>query len=111
MNYLILTVAMIWFPPILNNPCDLNYVECGESPEQLIERYADDIETAKRIATCESQMGKYRKNFQGSSAEGLFMFMPKTWNAYCDGDIKSDRDQILCFNKLYPKYPNWWVCR
>jgi hypothetical protein len=113
MNYLILTVAMMWFPqPIETDWCSLSVIECQkESPEYLIEQYADDVPTAKRIATCESQMGKYRKNWSGSSATGLFQFMPKTFNAYCSGDIKSDRDQILCFNKLYKLHPSWWECQ
>jgi hypothetical protein len=102
---------MLWFQP-LPDPCGLSSVVCyEESPEYLIEKYADDVPTAKRIATCESQMGKYRTNWSGSSAEGLFMFMPKTWNAYCDGDIKSDIDQIKCFNKLYPTHKSWWECQ
>lgn len=101
---------MVWFAEY--NPCGLTAVSCvQESPEYIIEQYADDVITAKRIATCESQMGKYRKNFQGSSATGLFQFTVGTWNSNCDGDIKSDIDQVKCFNKLYPKYPNWWSCK
>jgi len=102
---------MLWFNEPQTDWCQLNAVECVEErPEYLIEKYADDPITAKRIAICESQMGKYRKNWQGSSAEGLFMFMPKTWNAYCDGDIKDDISQIKCFNKLYKLRPEWWEC-
>jgi len=39
--------------------------------------------TAVRIATCESQLSKYKVNWSGSSAYGLYQFMPRTWNAYC----------------------------
>jgi len=44
-------------------------------------------------------------------SEGLFMFMPKTFNAYCEGDIKSDIDQVKCFNNLYKSHPEWWECK
>jgi hypothetical protein len=64
-----------------------------------------------RIATCESQLGKYRTNWEGSGAEGLLMFKPATFDWACEGDIKNDVDQILCFNKLYPKYPHYWECK
>lgn len=70
-----------------------------------------DEETAVRIAICESQLGKYKTNWQGSSAYGLYQFMSKTFNAYCVGDIKNDTDQIKCFIKLYNKYPTWWECK
>ncbi len=111
--YLLFSLSMLWFPHQLPaDPCGLQVVEClQEQPEYLIEQYADDVPTAKRIATCESQMGKYRKNWQGSLATGLFQFMPRTWNAYCEGDIESDIDQIKCFNKLYKLHPEWWECR
>ena len=78
---------------------------------QLIEFYAEDVVTAKRVADCESKTGLYRNNWQGSSAEGLFMFMPSTFNAYCSGDIKNDIDQIKCFNKLYKIHHSWWKCQ
>lgn len=45
-----------------------------------------------KIADCESALGKYRINFEGSGAEGLFQFKPMTFNGYCSGDIKSDLD-------------------
>jgi hypothetical protein len=70
-----------------------------------------DETVALRIARCESQFGKYKVNWQGSSAYGLYQFMPKTFNAYCDGSIENDEDQIRCFIKLYPKHKNWWECQ
>lgn len=81
------------------------------SVKDLINEYADNPKLVLKIATCESQLGKYRENWEGSGAEGLLMFKPQTWNAYCEGDIKSDVDQIKCFNQLYPKHPSWWECR
>ncbi|NCD07196.1 MAG: hypothetical protein EOL97_13865 [Spirochaetia bacterium] len=83
--------------------------------EQAIINYSIDnginYETSLRIADCESKMGKYKVNWDGSSAYGLYQFMPRTFNAYCQGSIESDIDQIRCFIKLYNKHPNWWVCK
>lgn len=82
-----------------------------QAVETLIRIMAGDLtDTAIRIAECESQLGTYKKNWQGSSAYGLFQFMPKTFNAYCKGNIKNNYDQIRCFLELYPKHPNWWEC-
>lgn len=86
-----------------------------ESTQDLIKRIATEngfnVNTALRIAECESQFGKYRKNWEGSSATGLYQFMPKTFNAYCQGDINNDEDQIRCFIELYPKHKSWWQCK
>ena len=65
---------------------------------------------AIRIAKCESQLGKYKKNWEGSSATGLYMFMPNTFSHYCSGTIESDIDQIRCFIRLYYKHSGWWEC-
>ena len=83
--------------------------------EQAIINYSIDnninYEISLRIAECESKMGKYKYNLQGSSAYGLYQFMPKTFYSLCQGDIESDIDQIICFTKLYKKYPHYWVCK
>ena len=79
--------------------------------EYVLKNYADDYDTAYRIAKCESNLGKYRDNFEGSGATGLFQFKPKTWNNYCEGNINNDIAQTKCFNKLYSKYPHWWECK
>ena len=83
--------------------------------EQMIVQYSVDnginYETALRIANCESKMGKYKTNWEGSSAYGLYQFMPRTFNAYCQGSIESDIDQIRCFTKLYKNHPSWWECK
>jgi len=83
--------------------------------EQAIINYSIDnninYEISLRIADCESKMGKYKYNLQGSSAYGLYQFMPKTFNTYCQGDIESDLDQIICFMELYPKHHDWWLCK
>jgi len=81
MLYLTLTVAMMWFPPILNNPCDLSYVECGESPTYIQEYIRDEFnkagldgDKAVKIAYCESRFKTdavgYNRN--GSNDKGVF---------------------------------------
>lgn len=83
--------------------------------EQAIINYSIDnninYEISLAIADCESKMGKYKINWSGSSAKGIFMFTDGTWNAYCQGDVMNDYDNIKCFAKLFNKYPNWWVCQ
>ena len=46
---------------------------------ELSKEHNFDTETALRIAECESQLGKYQVNWEGSSAKGVYMFMPKTF--------------------------------
>lgn len=112
MIYAIALTTFLAFSFPQQNVCNLiDSKRYNSYPEYLIDQYADNPEVVKRIAICESDMGKYRKNLQGSSAEGLLQFMPRTFKANCEGDIKSDKDQIICFNKLYPKYPNYWICK
>ena len=41
-----------------------------------------NYEISLRIADCESKMGKYKTNVEGSSAYGIYQFMPRTLNAY-----------------------------
>ena len=90
---------------------DLHPYTERQAVEALIRIMAGDLtDTAIRIANCESKMGKYKVNWEGSSAYGLFQFMPKTFNAYCKGDINNNYDQIRCFLELYPKHPSWWKC-
>jgi hypothetical protein len=70
-----------------------------------------DVETALRIAECESQYGKYQINWEGSSAKGVYQFIDKTWENYCDGDVLNNEDNIKCFLKLYNKHTSWWKCK
>ena len=83
--------------------------------EQAIINYSIDnninYNISLRIADCESKMGKYKYNLQGSSAKGIFMFIDSTWLNYCQGDVLNDYDNIKCFAKLYKKYPHYWVCK
>ena len=70
-----------------------------------------NIATAIRIANCESKLGKYKTNWEGSTAKGVYMFTDKTWKNYCTGDVMNDYDNISCFIKLYNKHKSWWKCK
>jgi hypothetical protein len=86
-----------------------------EDTEDLITRLSTergfDVNVALKIADCESKTGKYKTNWQGSSAKGIYMFTDRTWENYCDGDVMDDYDNIRCFLNLYRKHPSWWACR
>lgn len=83
--------------------------------EELIREMASkyDVcpETAIRIAKCESQLGKYPINWEGSSAKGVYQFIDKTWDNYCDGDVLNEEDNIRCFMELYNQFSHWWACQ
>ena len=83
--------------------------------EATIRHYADeygvDVEIAIRISICESQMGKYKHNWEGSSAKGVYQFIDRTWAYYCEGDVLNDEANVICFMELYNKYPHYWECK
>lgn len=77
---------------------------------RLAASYGVDEDRAVDIARCESQLGKYKTNWSGSSAKGVYQFIDKTWQNYCEGDVMDDEDNIRCFMEQYPKHPSWWEC-
>lgn len=103
-----LTVSLV-------EPYSERYEVIYETPKDLITRLTVNsqvsTDTAIRIATCESQLGKYQTNWSGSSAYGLFQFTQGTWEHYCSGSIDSYIDQTNCFIKLYNRHPSWWSCK
>lgn len=78
---------------------------------QMAAHYGINADTAVRIAWCESKMGKYKHNWEGSSAKGVYMFIDKTWANYCEGDVLDDIANTRCFARLYNQYSHWWVCK
>lgn len=78
---------------------------------QMADFYGVVPDKAINIAWCESKLGKYEYNFTGSSAKGLYQFIDKTWENYCNGDVLNEVDNARCFMKLYNKYPHWWECK
>lgn len=101
-----------------NHLCSLDAVICEDEKqgtiESLIAHYSDiynfNLDTALRIADCESKTGKYLYNFSGSSAKGIYQFTDATWRNYCKGDVLNADDNIKCFMQLYNKHPQWWEC-
>ena len=65
---------------------------------------------ALKVANCESGFDPQAKN-PSSTAKGVYEFVNKTWKAYCTGDVYDYEKNISCYLKLYPKYPQWWVCQ
>ena len=84
--------------------------------EATIRHYASEygvyVNTALRIATCESQMGKYKTNWSGSSAKGVYMWTDGSWDYIgAESDQMNDEENIKQFMIWYPKYPSWWECK
>jgi len=66
--------------------------------------------TEYRIMMCESKGDPLAQN-PNSTAKGLFQFIDKTWENYCEGDVFSPEDNLRCFRELYPQHKSWWVCQ
>jgi soluble lytic murein transglycosylase-like protein len=81
----------------------------------LIHKYAAkngvELETALRIATCESQLGLYKYNKSGSTAKGVYQFIDSTWEYTGGGDVLDDEQNIQRFMQFYSTHPEWWECK
>jgi len=81
--------------------------------QDKIKFYADiykvNVDTALRIAKCESNFRADAENVNGS-ATGVYQFIRKTWKSYCSGDVYNADHNIICFMQLYPEHPEMWVC-
>lgn len=90
-------------------------VEDAGSIRQIINEYGDvyqvDIETAVRIAECESSLNPNAANNQ-SSAKGLYQFTDPTWKWIgAEGHQFDVEENIKQFMIWYPQYPGWWECK
>lgn len=73
--------------------------------------YGVDVDTALRIAECESGYQWDAKN-SASSATGVYQWLNSTWiNIGSPGDRLNPEDNIRAFMLFYPLYPGWWVCK
>ena len=84
--------------------------------EQAIINYSIDnninYEKSLEIADCESKMGKYKINWSGSSAKGIFQWTDGTWEYIkAKGSPMDDMENIKQFTKWYPIHPEWWECK
>lgn len=68
------------------------------------------VDTALRIAHCESTTGTNLFN-PNSSAKGIYQFVDRTWENYCQGNVLNHYDNVQCFMELYEKNKHWWECR
>ena len=66
-----------------------------------------DVDTALKIAQCESGFNPRAENINGS-ATGVYQFTRKTFKNYCSGDVYNADHNIICFVQQYPKHPEWW---
>jgi len=113
---ILLILGFIYLTLILIKPIKVTAKEVITKEDIRLEiinqsiKYNFDVNTALRIAKCESQFNYLAKN-KFSSAKGVYQFIDKTWKNYCVGDVFNHQDNIKCFIKLYKKYPNWWICR
>ena len=99
----LLFILFLYNRPVVEPP-----VAPQSVPEMIIGLGGD--ENALRIADCESSMGTNLIN-KRSSAKGVYQFIDKTWENYCQGDVMNNEDNVKCFLKLYPIHPEWWVCK
>lgn len=72
-------------------------------------QYNVDSALSLRIAMCESSLDTYARN-PNSSASGLYQFIEKTWDNYCEGNVFDEHANIQCFLQLYDRHPEWWQC-
>jgi len=64
--------------------------------------YGVDVKLALDLAWAESQFKPNAKN-GSSTAKGIFQFINKTWNDYCEGSVFEAEANIMCAIKLLDK--------
>ena len=74
--------------------------------------YGVDEETALRIAECESQFNKYPINWEGSTAQGVYMWTDPSWKYIeAKGSQLNQTENIRQFMIWYPEHKSWWKCK
>lgn len=86
-----------------------------ETVEAMVRRIASeggmDPDRAVAIARCESRMDPSARNWQGSTATGLFQFIDSTWKYIgSPGDRLDAEDSARAFVEWYPGHESWWKC-
>lgn len=82
----------------------------NEIVKQANENPSVSVYDAIRVSKCESEFNDQAKS-RISSAKGVYQFIDKTWENYCEGDRMNYKDNIACFMELYPKHKDWWECK
>jgi soluble lytic murein transglycosylase-like protein len=86
-----------------------------ETVEDMVRRIASEggvnPDRAVAIAFCESRLDPSARNWQGSSATGLFQFIDSTWKYIgSPGDRLDAEDSARAFVEWYPGHESWWAC-
>ena len=75
------------------------------------EKYGVDYDLIKNVINCECQLDRKHETCIGDSgrAFGRCQFHKPTFLANCEGDYKSETDQIYCMAKMFSenKQGNW----
>lgn len=95
-------------PPVVPSKPPIEMVK-EEIRLQAVE-YGVNVDTALRIARCESNYNPLAEN-PYSSATGVYQFLDRTWDYVCEGDVYNMDDNIRCFMNNYNRHPGWWVCK
>ena len=75
--------------------------------EQKASIYGVNVNTALKIAECESNISQYAKS-PTSSAKGIYQFLDARWTESCEGDVLNAEDNVECFMKNFNQHPGWW---
>jgi hypothetical protein len=115
MNYLILTVAMMWFPqPIETDWCSASFVECPEESPTYIQEYIRERLGDKGVAIsyCESRfkLNAYNVNRNGSNDAGVWQINSiHGLSDECRFDLECSTDWVVEKVKRDGNF-NAWSC-
>lgn len=82
-----------------------------ERIKTMAEEYGVNVNTALRIANCESGFNPSASN-RTSTAKGVYQFLDGTWDYIgATGQQYDAEENIRMFMIWYPRYPSWWLCK